>query len=78
MSKQISRLEQEKFLKKFTITYLKACFRNKYDNTIYDTKVPTVTKIDSLDVINYLQTSKNEKLKDIRKINEFKGKNIKF
>ena len=78
LSKQISRLEQEKFLKKFTITYLKACFRNKYDNTIYDTKVPTVTKIDSLDVINYLQTSKNEKLKDIRKINEFKGKNIKF
>ena len=78
MSKQISRLEQEKFLKKFTITYLKACFRNEYDNTIYDTKVPTVTKIDSLDVINYLQTSKNEKLKDIRKINEFKGKNIKF
>ena len=71
LSKQISRLEQEKFLKKFTITYLKACFRNKYDNTIYDTKVPTVTKIDSLDVINYLQTSKNEKLKDIRKINEF-------
>ena len=29
-------------------------------------------------MINYLQTSKNEKLKDIRKINEFKGKNIKF
>lgn len=71
LSKQISRLEQEKFLKKFTIAYLKACFRNKYDNTIYDTKIPTVTKIDSLDVINYLQTSKNEKLKDIRKINEF-------
>ena len=78
LSKQINRLEQEKFLKKFTIAYLKACFRNKYDNTIYDTKIPTVTKIDSLDVINYLQTSKNEKLKDIRKINEFKGKNIKF
>ena len=43
LSKQISRLEQEKFLKKYTITYLKACFRNKYDNTIYDAKVPTVT-----------------------------------
>ena len=70
--------KEEKFLKKFTIAYLKACFRNKYDNTIYDTKIPTVTKIDSLDVINYLQTSKNEKLKDIRKINEFKGKNILF
>lgn len=78
LNKQISRSEQEKFLKKFTITYLKSCFRNKYDNTIYDTKVPTVTKIDNLDVINYLQTSKNTSLKDIRKIDEFKGKNIKF
>ena len=29
-------------------------------------------------MINYLQTSKNENLKDIRKINELKGKNIKF
>lgn len=78
LTNQISRVEQEKFLKKFTITYLKACFRNKYDNTIYDTKVPTVTKIDNLDVINYLQTSKNKDLKDIRKIDEFKGKNINF
>ncbi len=78
LSKQITRLDQEKFLKKFTVGYLKACFRNKYDNTIYDTKISTVTKIDNLDVINYLQTSKNENLKDIRKINELKGKNIKF
>ena len=78
LSKQIPRVEQEKFLKKFTTSYLKACFRNKYDNTIYDTKLATVTKIDNLDVINYLQTSKNEDLKDIRKIDELKGKNIKF
>lgn len=75
---QITRSEQEKFLRKFTISYLKACFRNKYDNTIYDTKVPTVTKIDNLDVINYLQTYKSKNLKDIRKVDKFKGKNIKF
>ena len=75
---QITRSEQEKFLIKFTISYLKACFRNKYDNTIYDTKVPTVTKIDNLDVINYLQTYKSKNLKDIRKVDKFKGKNIKF
>ncbi|WP_286315581.1 hypothetical protein [Romboutsia ilealis] len=78
LSNQISRAEEEKFLKKFIITYLNACFRNKYDNTIYDTKIPTVTRIDNLDVINYLQTSKNKDLKDIRKIDEFKGKNITF
>lgn len=78
LNNQINRLEQEKFLKKFTTTYLNACFRNKHENTIYDSKIATVTKIDNLDVINYLQTSKNKKIKDISKINEFKGKNIKF
>ena len=51
LKNQISREEQEEFLKRFVVDYLKSSFKNKYDNTIYDTKIPTVTKINNLDEI---------------------------
>ena len=78
LKNQISREEQEEFLKRFVVDYLKSSFKNKYDNTIYDTKIPTVTKINNLDVINYLQTSKANNLKDIDNLNNYKAKNIKI
>lgn len=74
----INREEHERFLEKFVGDYLRASFKNKYDNTIYDTKIPTVTKINNLEVINYLKTSKEYLLKDIKSIDDFKGKNISF
>lgn len=74
----INREEHERFLEKFVGDYLRASFKNKYDNTIYDTKIPTVTKINNLEVINYLKTSKECLLKNIKSIDDFKGKNISF
>lgn len=74
----INREKHERFLEKFVGDYLRASFKNKYDNTIYDTKIPTVTKINNLEVINYLKTSKEYLLKDIKSIDDFKGKNISF
>ena len=78
LKNQISRKEQEEFLKKFAVDYLKAVHKNKYDNTIYDTKLATVTKINNLEVTNYLQTSKVKVLKDIKDLDDYKAKNIKI
>ncbi|WP_296644950.1 hypothetical protein [Romboutsia sp. 13368] len=78
LKNQINRKEQEEFLKRFVVDYLKAVYKDKCDNTIYDTKLTTVTKINNLDVINYLQTSKVKKLKDIKDLDAYKAKNIKI